>query len=229
MRGTGPPAREGHVFDGTDDGELCDLPTAEGQFASSIPEPSRNGCFQGQTEFDEVNDTFDERTRRAQFARTSSATAARLAGRGVSLNDTIAELPRLFRNLEPVARALSDREVNLSRFIRGLWRYTQYAAPAAREQAQFFGFAAIAFRAISSNPEALKDAISEAPLTYETGIRLLPDQRVFLAERRAVRAPHAARRRGPARHAAGASTTRSRRALRYCASHPRSTGFCARR
>ena len=99
----------------------------------------------------------------------------------MSLNDTIAELPRLFGSLKPVGRALSDPEVNLGRFIRGLYRMARYTAPAAREQAQFFAFAATAFRAISSNPEGLKEAISEAPLTYETGIRLLPQQRVFLA------------------------------------------------
>jgi ABC-type transporter Mla subunit MlaD len=180
IRGTGPPAAEGHVFNGTDDGELCDLPSAGGRFVSSIPQQSRNGCFQGQTEFDEVNDTFDNRTRRAQrenFVGYGSG----LAGRGVSLNESISQLPRLFGSLRPVARALSDREVNLSRFIRGLWRTARYTSPAAPEQAQFFDFAATAFTAISSDPESLKDAISEAPLTYETGIRLLPDQRVFLA------------------------------------------------
>ena len=180
VRGTGPPAPEGHVFNGTDDGELCDLPTEGGRFASSIPENSRNGCFQGQTEFDEVNDTFDKPTRRAVRENLVGYGSA-IAARGVSLNETIAELPRLFRGLKPVARALADPEVNLSRFIRGLWRYSRYAAPAAREQAQGFVFAATAFRAISSDPEALKDAISEAAPTYETGIRLLPDQRVFLA------------------------------------------------
>jgi ABC-type transporter Mla subunit MlaD len=180
VRGAGPPAPEGHVFDGTDDGELCDLPKEAGRFASSIPKTSHNGCFQGQTEFDEVNDTFDSRTRRAQRENLVGYGSA-FAGRGVSLNDTIAELPRLFGSLRPVARALADPEVNLSRFIRGLWRTARYTAPAAREQAQFFDFAGTAFRAISSDPESLKEAISEAPPTYETGIRVLPDQRVFLA------------------------------------------------
>ena len=45
----------------------------------------------------------------------------------------IAELPRLFGNLLPVARALSDPEVDLARFIRGLSRTARYTAPAARE------------------------------------------------------------------------------------------------
>ncbi len=180
VRGEGAPAPEGHVFNGTDDGPLCDLPAAGGRFASSIPAASRNGCFQGQTEFDEINDTFDDETRRAQRENLVGYGTG-LAGRGVALNETIAELPRLFGSLKPVARALSDPKVNLARFIRGLYRYSRYVAPAASDQAQFFDFAATAFRAISSNPEALKDSISEAPLTYETGIRLLPDQRVFLA------------------------------------------------
>ncbi len=163
-------------------------------------------------------------TRRAQRENLVGYGSA-LAGRGVSLNETIAELPRLFGGLKPVARALSDPEVNLSRFIRGLYRYARYAAPAAREQAQFFDFAATAFRAISSNPERLKEAISEAPLTYETGIRLLPRQRVFLAQRRAVRAPDAARRGGPAHHPAGAQRcARDRRsgAARLAAGQPAS-------
>ena len=180
VRGAGPPAPEGHVFDGTDDGELCDLPTEEGRFASSLPAESQNGCFQGQTEFDEINDTFDKPTRRAQRENLVGYGSA-FAGRGVSLNDAIADLPRLFRGLRPVGEALSDPDVDLARFIRGLYNYTRYVAPAANDQARFFDFAATAFRAISSDPESLKEAISEAPLTYETGIRLLPAQRVFLS------------------------------------------------
>ncbi len=179
IRGAGPAVPEGHVFDGTDDGVECDLPTEEGQFASALSAEGKNGCFQQQTEFDDINDTFDKPTRRAQRENLVGYGSA-LAGRGVSLNDTIADLPRLFRGLKPVGEALSDPEVNLARFIRGLYNYTRYVAPAAREQGQFFDFAAIAFRAISSDPESLKEAISEAPLTYATGIRLLPAQRAFL-------------------------------------------------
>ncbi len=180
VRGAGSAVPEGHVFDGTDDGAECDLPTEGGQFVSGIADESRNGCFQGQTEFDEINDTFDAKTRQAQRENLVGYGSA-LAGRGGGLNETIAELPRLFGNLKPVGRALSDPDVNLSRFISGLYNMARYTAPAAAEQAQGFAFAAIAFRAISANPERLKEAISEAPLTYETGIRVLPAQRVFLA------------------------------------------------
>ena len=180
VRGEGPPAPEGHVFVGTDDGAVCDLPADGGRFASTVPAASRNGCFQGQTEFDEINDTFDRPTRQAQrdnFVGYGSA----LAARGVSLNQTIAELPRLFRGLGPVARTLADPEVDFGRFIRGIYRTARYTSPAAREQAESFALAAIAFRAISSDPEKLKETISEAAPTYETGIELLPGQQAFLA------------------------------------------------
>jgi ABC-type transporter Mla subunit MlaD len=179
IRGTGEPAKEGHVFDGTDDGGVCDLPADLDGFSESIPSEARNGCFQEQTEFDEINDTFDEPTRKAQRENLKGFGNA-LAGRGVGLNDTIAELPRLFENLEPVGRALSDPDTNLERFINGLGRAARYTAPAAEDQALFFAFAAKAFRAITLDEEKLKEAISEAPLTYETGVRLLPAQRAFL-------------------------------------------------
>ncbi len=180
VRGTGPDAPEGHVFDGTDDGELCELPTDTKTFADTSDQAARNGCFQDQTEFDEINDTFDSRTRKAQRENLVGYGDG-LTGRGVSLNETIAELPRLFENLQPVGRALSDPDTNLQRFIHGLERTARYQAPAAREQALSFAFAAIAFAAITADEEKLKEAITEAPITYETGIRLLPAQRAFLA------------------------------------------------
>ena len=180
VRGAGPPAAEGHIFEGTDDGALCELPTEGGRFARSIPASAENGCFQDQTEFDEVNDTYNRPTRRSQRANLVGYGSG-LAGRGVGLNQVIADLPRLFGNLLPVARALSDPEVDLARFIRGLSRTARYTAPAAREYAQFFDFAGTAFEAISSDPESLKDAITEAPKTYAVGIDLLPPQRAFLA------------------------------------------------
>jgi ABC-type transporter Mla subunit MlaD len=177
IRGTGPPAPEGHVFVGTDDGAVCELPKDPDRF--EVSEEASNGCFTEQRDFDEINDTFDKPTRRAQRENLEGFGNA-LTGRGASLNETISELPRLFGNLRPVARVLSDPDVNLRRFIQGLERTARYQAPVATEQALFFSYAAIAFRAITSDTEKLKEAITEAPLTYATGIRLLPGQREFL-------------------------------------------------
>ena len=180
VRGTGPPAPEGHLFDGTDDGAICELPTDPETFAESVPEQARNGCFQEQTEFDAINDTFDTKTRKAQ-RRNLFGYGNAFAARGSSLNDVISELEPLFTNLRPVARALADPDVNLRRFFNGLARTAQYTAPVATEQAESFVNAAITFAAITSDEEALKESISEAPPTYETGIRLMPAQREFLA------------------------------------------------
>jgi len=179
VRGVGPPAPEGHIFEGTDDGAICSLPTDPETFASSSSASAKNGCFQEQMEFDDVNDTYDAPTRRAQRENLVGFGSG-LAGRGTSLNETIAQLGPLFRALRPVGRALADPEVDLARFFNGLSRTARFTAPAATEQGQFFDFAATALAAISSDPEKLKEAISEAPQTYETGIRLLPGQREFL-------------------------------------------------
>jgi len=78
-RGTGKAAPEGFVFDGLDDGSKCQLPTDPATFASSIPASSENGCFQKQTEFDAISNTFNTRTRPGPRtrARTWSASAVR--------------------------------------------------------------------------------------------------------------------------------------------------------
>ena len=55
-------------------------------------------------------------------------------------------------------------------------------APVAVENAELFTNGAIAFAAISSDPEALKDTISEGPETLQTGIESLPVQEPFLRD-----------------------------------------------
>ena len=183
VRGTGPDADEGHIFDGTNDGDAaeCDIPTDPATFSSSIPEQAKDGCFQEQTEFDAINNTFDNDTRTAARDNLVGFGGA-FAGRGASLNDAIEGLRPLVENLGPVSRVLADPSTQLERFIASLARSAEIAAPVAEEQAQFFTNAAIAFDAISRNPEALKDTISEGPATLETAIDTLPRQRPFLAE-----------------------------------------------
>jgi hypothetical protein len=52
----------------------------------------------------------------------------------------------------------------------------------ATEQAELFGFAARTFTAISADPAALQETISEGVPTLETGIRVLPEQTAFLRD-----------------------------------------------
>jgi ABC-type transporter Mla subunit MlaD len=181
VRGTGPPAREGFIFDGTDDGETCALPVDLESFSESIPEQARNGCFQSQTEFDAINNTFDRPTRtnsRINLLEFGNA----FAGRGTSLNDAVGSLEPLFRGLKPVARTLSAPDTQLRRFFPELGDAARIVAPVATEQAEFFGFAARAFAAISADTVALQETISEGVPTLETGIRVLPAQRPFLRD-----------------------------------------------
>jgi ABC-type transporter Mla subunit MlaD len=182
IRGEGDPAPEGFVFDGLDDqtdrATACFLP-GDSRFASS--ESARNGCFEPQTEFDDINNTFDTRTR--TNARTNlEGFGDAFAGRGTSLNDAINSLEPLFRGLRPVTRVLLQPDTQLRRFFPELGDAARILAPVAEQQADVFTKGAIAFAAISSDPNALQETISEGVPTLETGIELLPRQRPFLRD-----------------------------------------------
>ncbi len=181
IRGTGDPAPEGYTFDGTDDGGSCAVPVDPQSFASEIGDHARNGCFQEQTEFDQIADTFDTKTRTA--ARTNlEGYGNAFAGRGTSLNDAIAGIEPLFRGLKPVTDTLIEPSTRLERFFPELGDAARIVAPVAAQQAHLFTRAAIAFAAISSDPRALEETISETAPTLATGIDVLPRQRPFLAD-----------------------------------------------
>ena len=100
----------------------------------------------------------------------------------MSLNDAIESLNPLFENLGPVSKVLADPSTGLRRFFAELADTARIVAPVSDQQAQFFTNAAIAFAAISSDPAALQETISEGPDTLRTMIDTLPRQRPFLAE-----------------------------------------------
>jgi ABC-type transporter Mla subunit MlaD len=183
VRGAGPDAEEGHIFNGTNDSELaqCDVPTDPAGFSESLPVEAKDGCFQEQTEFDAINNTFDNKTRQAARDNLVGFGGA-FAGRGASLNDAIEALRPVVENLGPVARVLSDPSTRLERFIAELADTARIVAPVAEQQAQFFENAAIAFDAIARDPDALRETIAEGPPTLDTAIDTLPRQRPFLAE-----------------------------------------------
>jgi ABC-type transporter Mla subunit MlaD len=180
-RGTGKPAPEGYVFDGLDDSGNCRLPTDPQTFASSIPASARNGCFQPQTEFDAINDTFNTKTR-SNSRKNLVGYGGALAGRGASLNQAIAALQPLFVNLKPVSEVLADPNTELRRFFEAMGRTAQIVAPVAVQQAEFFGNASQAFAAIASDPEALRGTISESAALFTEAPSLLKRERPFLTE-----------------------------------------------
>jgi ABC-type transporter Mla subunit MlaD len=180
-RGTGKDAPEGYVFDGLDDSGNCRLPTDPQTFASSIPASAKNGCFQKQTEFDAINDTFNTRTR-TNARRNLVGFGGAFAGRGASLNQAIAALQPLFLNLKPVSEVLADPDTQLRRFFEAIGRTAQIVAPVAVQNAEFFGNASVAFAAIASDPEALRASISEGAQLLTEGPSLLRRERPFLTE-----------------------------------------------
>lgn len=155
-RGDGEAAPEGYVFDNPEN-------------------------FIEQTEFDDINNTFDSETR--ENSRTNLVGFGdAFAGRGVSLNLAFQELNPLFKNLKPVAEVLSDRNTQLGRFFKELGDNARIVAPVAEQQAELFTNMAITFAAFSRDVLALQETISEGPPTLETGIRTLPRQRPFLRD-----------------------------------------------
>ena len=182
IRGESEAAPEGYIFNGLDDetdrATACYLP-GDSRFASA--ETAENGCFEAQTEFDDINNTFDTPTR--TNARTNLLGFGNaFAGRGTSLNDAIRSLEPLFRGLKPVTEVLVAPDTQFRRFFPELGDAARIVAPVAVQQADFFTQAAIAFTAISSDPGALQETITEGVPTLETAVSLLPAQRPFLRD-----------------------------------------------
>src|SRR4029079_10649317 len=134
-----------------------------------------------QTEFDDIGDTFDQPTREGVRTNLDEFGAA-FAGRGASLNQAIESFNPLFQNLKPVADTLAAPETDLARFFPELADAARLVAPVAFQNAEQFTNMAIAFRAISSDTEALNYAISSGPPTLKAGIESLPVQRPFLRD-----------------------------------------------
>jgi len=136
---------------------------------------------QQQVEFDDVYNTFDTATRE-NSQRVLQGFGDAFAARGSSLNEAIGALNPLFSNLKPVSAALADPATQLVRFFPELADAARIVAPVAVDNAEQFTNGAIAFGAISSDPQALRDTISNGPPVLEAGLRSLPVQRPFLAD-----------------------------------------------
>jgi virulence factor Mce-like protein len=136
---------------------------------------------QQQVEFDDVYNTFDTATRE-NSRRVLQGFGDAFAARGASLNEAITALNPLCANLRPVSQALSDPTTQLVRFFPELADAARIVAPVAVDNAQQFTNGAIAFGAISSDPQALRDTISNGPPALEAGIRDFPVIQPFLAD-----------------------------------------------
>jgi virulence factor Mce-like protein len=136
-------------------------------------------------ELEDVLSTFPPSTR--DDARKSlEGFGDSIAGRGEAINTTIRELEPFTRYLLPVMRNLSSRKTELKGFFPGLGAAAAEAAPVARAQAEWLSNTATTFAAISHDPEALRETISESPPTLEAATESFRVQTPFLARFAAV-------------------------------------------
>ena len=123
VRGNGEDAPEGYTFDGTDDGGVCTLPATTEEPPGSGA--AGNGCFQEQTEFDDIANTFDTETRE-NARRNLVGYGDAFAGRGFSLNLALENLKPLIVNLKPVSDVLIEPATRLERFFPALGRTREH-------------------------------------------------------------------------------------------------------
>jgi virulence factor Mce-like protein len=136
-------------------------------------------------ELEDVLSTFPPRTR--DDARKSLENFGdSIAGRGEAINITIRELEPFTRYLLPVMRNLSSRKTELKGFFPGLGAAAAQAAPVARVQADWLANMATTFAAMSRDPEALRETISESPPTLQAATESFRVQTPFLARFAAV-------------------------------------------
>jgi virulence factor Mce-like protein len=136
-------------------------------------------------ELEDVLSTFPPRTR--DDARKSlEGFGDSIAGRGEAINTTIRELEPFTRYLLPVMRNLSSPKTELKGFFPGLGAAAAQAAPVARVQAEWLSNMATTFAAISRDPEALRETISESPPTLQAATESFRVQTPFLARFAAV-------------------------------------------
>jgi virulence factor Mce-like protein len=131
-------------------------------------------------ELDEVLGMFDAPARIGS-RNSLDGYGAGLAARGQDINTAIEALVPLLRDLEPVARNLSDGETQLGRFFSELADAAEEAAPVAEQQASLFVNLDTSFTALASIARPyLQETISEGPPSEEVAIRDFPLQRPFI-------------------------------------------------
>jgi ABC-type transporter Mla subunit MlaD len=149
-------------------------------FADGATIPLKNAT-PNPVEIDEVFNTFDEPTRKANEVNLTEFGNA-LAGRGQDLNDAIAFAPVLLGNLIPVANNLSDPATRLNNLFPALERAASIVAPAAQTQADLFVNLDTTFSSLADVARPfIQESITNGPPALSTAIRVFPFQRVFLA------------------------------------------------
>ena len=132
-------------------------------------------------ELDDFHRIFDSKTRRSVQTNLKGF-GNTFANRGLSLNTTIASLPRFLEHLTPVAETLADPRNNLARFFKELGDAARIVSPIAERYAHQFQAGADTFEAWSRYPDRLRKTIRDNAPTMRVGIRSFRVQRPFLRD-----------------------------------------------
>jgi virulence factor Mce-like protein len=122
---------------------------------------------------DELFNMFDKRTRNAIKINTNNFGDG-LAGRGLGLNNTIAELRPLLTNAVPVLHNLADPKTDLHGLFVALDRAASQAAPVAQAQANYYSDLDTFFTAFAGVTRSLEAATEGGPASLEQATRSLP-------------------------------------------------------
>ena len=132
-------------------------------------------------DLDEVFEMFDAKTRRASQLNLQGFGDS-FAGRGAAVGRTVEEAPRLFGNLEPVARNLAAPGTDLPSFFKELGDAARVIAPISKTNARLFTTMADTWEAVGRDPEALQQFLEKQPATMDAAISSFQVQRPFLRE-----------------------------------------------
>jgi phospholipid/cholesterol/gamma-HCH transport system substrate-binding protein len=132
-------------------------------------------------EFDDLFDTFDQKTRDASRLSVKGFGDA-FAARGTSLNSALAALNPFLTHLTPVMQNLADPRTQLNQLFRQIGAAAAEVAPVARVQAELFTNMADTFAAIDHSPANLQQSIEKAPSTLDTATQSFRTQEPFLAD-----------------------------------------------
>jgi hypothetical protein len=116
---------------------------------------------------------FDKPTRTAIKVNTNNFGDG-LAGRGLGLNNTIAELRPLVTNAVPVLHNLALPQTGLRELFIAIERASSQAAPVAQQQAAFFSEQDTFFREWATVTKSLEEATEGGPASLEQAIHSLP-------------------------------------------------------
>src|SRR6202035_4015876 len=128
---------------------------------------------------DELFNMFDQKTRTAIKVNTNNFGDG-LAGRGLGLNNTIAELRPLVNHAVPVLHNLALPQTGLRELFIALDRVASQSAPVAETQASFWVDQDTFFRAFASVTPSLEAATEGGPAALEQATHSLPNQGPFL-------------------------------------------------